>query len=73
MSEWYLCAVALSAPIQGLLKANSRSMKDDVYPEDVKAIPVKRIPMAAQQPYVDLAKEAYKPLEGALAKASALK
>jgi hypothetical protein len=35
-------------------------MKDDVYPEDIKAIPVKRIPPAAQRPYVVLARERHR-------------
>ncbi|NUQ75312.1 MAG: N-6 DNA methylase [Polyangiaceae bacterium] len=56
-SEWYLCALALSEPIQKWLHANKRSMKEHVYPEDIKAIPVKRISPEAQQPYIDLAKE----------------
>jgi hypothetical protein len=56
-SEWYLCAIALSAPIQGWLSANKRSMKDHVYPEDIKAIPIKRISPDAQQPYIVLAQE----------------
>jgi type I restriction enzyme M protein len=56
-SEWYLCALALSEPIQRWLHANKRSMKEHVYPEDIKAIPIKRIPAVAQQPYVNLARE----------------
>lgn len=35
-------------------------MKDDVYPGDIKAIPVKRLPPAAQQPYIDLARERHR-------------
>jgi hypothetical protein len=60
LSEWYLCAIALSEPIQGWLHANKRSMKDDVYPGDIKAIPVKRLSLAAQGPYVDLARERHR-------------
>ena len=56
-SEWYLCALALSEPIQKWLHANKRSMKEHVYPEDIKAIPVKQISPADQQPYIVLAKE----------------
>ena len=59
-SEWYLCALALSAPIQKWLHANKRSMKDDVYPEDIKAIPVKRISLAEQQPFIDLEQERHR-------------
>ncbi len=57
ISEWYLCAIALSEPIQKWLYAKNRSMKADVYPEDIKAIPVKDIPPADQEPYIALAKE----------------
>ena len=56
-SEWYLCALALSEPIQKWLHANKRSMKEHVYPEDIKAIPVKKISPAKQKPYIELAKE----------------
>lgn len=56
-SEWYLCALALSEPIQQWLHANKRSMKDHVYPEDIKAIPIKKLSPEAQTPYVVLAKE----------------
>lgn len=56
-SEWYLCALALSDPIQQWLHAEKRSMKDDVYPDDVKAIPVKRIPLSEQEPFVRLEQE----------------
>src|SRR5262249_9874159 len=59
-SEWYLCALALSEPIQKWLHANKRSMKDDVYPEDIKAIPIKHLSLEAQQPYVDLAQERHR-------------
>jgi hypothetical protein len=59
-SEWYLCALALSEPIQKWLHANKRSMKEHVYPEDIKAIPVKHISPAAQQPYIELAKERHR-------------
>ena len=40
VSEWYLSAIALSAPVQALVRANSDSMKEHVYPEDIKAIGV---------------------------------
>jgi hypothetical protein len=60
LSAWYLCALSLSKPIQDWLRANKRSMKDDVYPGDIKAIPVKRISPAAQRPYVDLARERHR-------------
>jgi type I restriction enzyme M protein len=59
-SEWYLCALALSEPIQKWLHANKRSMKDDVYPEDIKAIPVKRLSLAEQQPFIDLEQERHR-------------
>jgi type I restriction enzyme M protein len=60
ISEWYLCAIALSEPIQRWLYANKRSMKDDVYPEDIKAIPVKRLAPAEQRPFIDLEKERHR-------------
>ena len=56
-SEWYMCALALSEPIQKWLYSNNRSMKDDVYPEDIKAIPIKNISPVDQEPYIALAKE----------------
>ncbi|HYU35197.1 MAG TPA: N-6 DNA methylase [Thermoanaerobaculia bacterium] len=56
-SDWYLCALALSEPIQRWLHAEKRSMKEDVYPDDIKAIPVKRISAAKQEPFVRLEKE----------------
>jgi len=56
-SDWYLCALALSEPIQLWLHAEKRSMKEDVYPDDIKAIPVKRISAAQQKPFVRLEKE----------------
>lgn len=56
-SEWYLCALALSEPIQKWLHAEKRSMKEDVYPEDIKAIPIKQISLAEQKPFVRLEKE----------------
>ncbi len=59
-SEWYLCALALSEPIQAWLHANRRSMKDHVYPDDIKAIPIKRIDQAAQKPFVDLERERHR-------------
>jgi len=59
-SEWYLSAISLSKPIQQRLRAKNRSMKEDVYPDDIKAIPVKRLSPSKQQPYVDLAKERHR-------------
>jgi hypothetical protein len=56
-SDWYLCALALSEPLQHWLLAEKRSMKDDVYPDDIKAIPVKRISAVEQEPFVRLEKE----------------
>ncbi len=56
-SEWYLCALCLSEPIQEWLAATKRSMKEHVYPDDIKAIPVKRISAAEQEPFVRLEKE----------------
>lgn len=56
-SEWYMCALALSEPVQKWLYANNRSMKEHVYPEDIKAIPVKKISLVDQAPYVALAQE----------------
>lgn len=57
MSDWYLCALALSAPIQQWLHANKRSMKEHVYPDDIKAIPVKCATVDQQEPFVRLARE----------------
>jgi type I restriction enzyme M protein len=59
-SEWYLCAIALSEPIRRWLHANKRSMKEHVYPDDIKAIPVKRISPLEQQSFIDLAKERHR-------------
>lgn len=56
-SEWYLCALALSEPIQKWLHAEKRSMKEDVYPEDIKAIPIKQISSTEQESFVRLEKE----------------
>ncbi|HEX9943530.1 MAG TPA: N-6 DNA methylase [Thermoanaerobaculia bacterium] len=56
-SEWYLCALCLSEPIQKWLATTKRSMKQHVYPDDIKAIPVKRISPAEQEPFVRLEKE----------------
>lgn len=56
-SEWYLCAVALSEPIQKWLYSTKRSMKDHVYPEDIKTIPIKRLPRRQQESFVRLEKE----------------
>jgi hypothetical protein len=60
VSEWYLCALALSEPIQRHLHATRRSMKDDVYPEDIKAIPIKLITPKQQQPFIELARERHR-------------
>lgn len=59
-SEWYLCALSLSEPIQQWLHANKRSMKEHVYPDDIKAIPIKRLPPERQQPFIDLEKERHR-------------
>jgi|GEM_PF-1425936 len=56
-SDWYLCAIALSEPIQQWLHANKRSMKEDVYPDDIRAIPVKRLSREEQQPFITLEEE----------------
>ncbi|MDY0060423.1 MAG: N-6 DNA methylase [Myxococcota bacterium] len=60
VSEEYLCALALSAPLQSWLAANRRSMKDHVYPDDIKRLPVKLIPLAEQQPFVDRVQELHR-------------
>ena len=59
-TEWYLCALAASAPIQRWMEANKRSMKDDVYPEDIKAIPIKDLPPAKQAPFIELEQERHR-------------
>jgi hypothetical protein len=59
-SEWYLCAIALSDPIQRWLGSNKRSMKDHVYPDDIKAIPVKDLNPERQQPFIDLARQRHR-------------
>ncbi len=56
-SEWYLCALCMSDPIQKWLWDTRRSMKAHVYPEDIKAIPVKQISSAEQEPFIGLEKE----------------
>jgi type I restriction enzyme M protein len=56
-SEWYLCALSLSEPIQNWLRGEKRSMKEDVYPEDIKAIPIKLLSPQEQEPFVVLEKE----------------
>jgi hypothetical protein len=56
-SEWYVLALFLSDPIQKWLLANKRSMKDHVYPHDLRGIPVKTLTSKQQKPFVDLAKE----------------
>jgi len=58
--EWYLCALALSEPIQQWLHANKRSMKEHVYPDDIKAIPVKRLSPKKQKPFVSLEQERHR-------------
>ncbi len=60
VSEWYVCALFLSDPIQQWLHANRRSMKEHVYPEDIKAIPIKLLTPKQQQPFIDLAKERHR-------------
>lgn len=60
ISLWYLCALALSEPVQRWLHANKRSMKEHVYPEDIKAIPVKIIPPEEQQPFIALCQERHR-------------
>ena len=55
-SEWYLCALALSEPIQSWLIANRRSMKDHVYPDDISRIPVKKLLSAEQEPFIERAR-----------------
>ncbi|HET9229385.1 MAG TPA: Eco57I restriction-modification methylase domain-containing protein, partial [Thermoanaerobaculia bacterium] len=59
-TEWYLCALCLSEPIQQWLSTTKRSMKDHVYPDDIKAIPVKRIPLPEQEPLVRLEQERHR-------------
>jgi type I restriction enzyme M protein len=59
-SDWYLCAVCLSEPIQKWLAATTRSMKAHVYPDDIKGIPIKRISWAEQGPFVLLEKERHR-------------
>ncbi len=56
-SEWYLCALSLSEPVQNWLSANKRSMKEHVYPDDIKAIPIKRLSLLEQEPFVRLEQE----------------
>ncbi len=56
-SDWYLCAICLSEPIQNWLSANKRSMKEHVYPDDIKAIPIKRLSPQEQEPFVRLEQE----------------
>ena len=55
--RWYLCAIFLSEPIQKWLEANPRSMKDHVYPDDIKKLPIKLLPPKRQKPFIDLARE----------------
>jgi len=57
ISDWYLCALALGEPLQKWLAANKRSMKEHVYPDDIRAIPIKLLPPKQQRPFIDLAKE----------------
>jgi len=59
-SEWYLCALALSEPIQTWMYSRKRSMKDDVYPEDIKEIPIKALPPRKQEPFIRLEKERHR-------------
>ncbi|HRI63332.1 MAG TPA: Eco57I restriction-modification methylase domain-containing protein, partial [Polyangium sp.] len=60
LSEWYLCALTQSEPIQCFLQANKRSMKEHVYPEDIKSIPIKLLPPKQQRPFIDLAKRRHR-------------
>jgi hypothetical protein len=60
VAEWYLCALVLSEPVQKWLHANRRSMKDDVYPEDIKAIPIKLLTPKQQRPFIEFAKERHR-------------
>lgn len=60
LSEWYLAALTLSTPIQRWLHVHKRSMKDHVYPDDIKAIPIKLLPPERQQPFIDLARERHR-------------
>ncbi|MFY9823983.1 MAG: N-6 DNA methylase [Thermoanaerobaculia bacterium] len=59
-SEWYLCSLVLSEPIQRWLRANKRSMKEHVYPDDVRAIPIKRLSAKDQRPFIALEKERHR-------------
>jgi type I restriction enzyme M protein len=59
-SDWYLCALALSEPIQKWFHANKRSMKEHVYPDDIKALPVKKLTPAEQKPFIKLEKERHR-------------
>jgi type I restriction enzyme M protein len=56
VSEWYVCGLALSEPIQRWLKDNKRSMKYHVYPNDIKKIPVKIISPEVQEPWIEITK-----------------
>lgn len=56
-SLWYLLALFLSAPIQAWLHANKRSMKDHVYPDDLKVLPIKQASPSEQVPFIRLARE----------------
>lgn len=57
ISEWYLCALALSEPIQAWMYSRKRSMKGDVYPEDIKEIPIKILSPRKQEPFIGLEQE----------------
>jgi len=57
ISEWYVCALALSEPLQRWISARTPSMKGHVYPEVVRAIPVKLLSPEAQVPFIALARE----------------
>jgi len=57
VSEWYLCALALSEPIQAWMYSRKRSMKDDVYPDDIKEIPIKVLSPRKQEPFIRLEQE----------------
>jgi hypothetical protein len=60
LSEWYICALVLSEPIQQWLSANKRSMKEHVYPEDVRSIPIKHIASREQEHFVRLERERHR-------------
>jgi hypothetical protein len=48
----YLLALYISDPVQRWLVANRRSMKDHIYPDDLKAIPIPKATSKQQAPFV---------------------